>query len=218
VNEDDARNSLAYFHWTMAKEERRGIKKVAVDPTRERFSLFAKNNSQAVRNIRTMLNSTEEYELEFAHLVKWLMTTEQNPYGFLPEEWAGSTTTAPAFESLCNYIHHAMVDDGDITFYMLEDEPRIAFKNRNDEDFAESVLTSTEKYFRNRSGHRYQVKFLPNAYEFVKAIDAYHESWLKRCFMNDSYRGVDWAANHYRTNHPKTFKEEWVLEAMKEKT
>ena len=74
-------------------------------------------------------------------LYRHLLETTRNPYsitngtGFEPE----------SVESVLNLFHninHAITDDGDITFYYVNDEPRLSFLERNehkDADFFNGV-------------------------------------------------------------------------------
>ena len=57
-----------------------------------------------------------DYEDDFRLVATWIMTTELNPYSYLPEHWAGCVDTASGLNSLLGFIHHAMCDDGDIVF------------------------------------------------------------------------------------------------------
>lgn len=113
--------------------------------------------------------------------------------------------------------HHAIYDDGDITFVAVNDEPRIVFAHRFDDDFRDSCLSETEKYIEKRNfelgrDRSYEIKVLdikPN--EFGSLYDAFQREDIKRCFLNDAEtHDVEFAVKHYRQYN--CFCEEWINE------
>ena len=138
-----------------------------------------------------------------------MLDTDENPYAYLPESWAGSTKTAEGFSSLIHYIHHALYDDGDITFVTVEGQPRIVFSWRNSEKFREDVLGSIEKEFEERSGIKYDIQVLDISPEkFGELYDSWQKEYVRKCFLRDSVRGIDWAAEHYREY--KCWDDSWI--------
>lgn len=179
------------------------------------FDKFQKNYDDAIKSIKKFLEPTE-YDPSMHELVKWMMETDANPYSYLPHGWAGSLESAQSFASLLNMIHHALYDDGDITFVTVNDEPRIVFVWRHDDNFKNYVLSDTEKDIVKRYGEdSYDIKVLDiKPSEFGPLYDIYHKNWLKECFISDARRGVNWAAEHYRQY--KLWDESWIEEADKE--
>lgn len=156
--------------------------------------------------------------------VEWLLNTKINPYGFLPEKWAGWLTCAEGFESLVHHIHHAAVDDGEMEFITVNDEPRIVFVHRSESYFRAAALSSTEQQLEkqdkefaekhNKSFKPYKIKFLDiEINDFGKLYDEYRKKDLKRCFMWDAkLEGLDFAIKHYTKDYPDIFEESWVNE------
>lgn len=175
-----------------------------------KFEQFQKAYDEAIQYIKSCL-VPRPFEPQMNGLVQWLLDTDANPYGYLPQSWAGATSTAEGFASLLQHIHHAVYDDGDITFVTVNGEPRIVFAHPSDTYFRNSVLTSQEQSFETKN-HNYKIEVLditPN--EFGPIFEAYHTEWVKNCFMSDASRGeIEWSANHYRKY--KCWDEAWIKE------
>lgn len=86
------------------------------------------------------------YEPHMDGLVRWMLTTKANPYGYIPSA-ANSFSSADSFAGLLHMIHHALYDDGDITFVSVDGEPRIVFVWRHEDNLRDFVLTDQEKDF-----------------------------------------------------------------------
>ena len=106
---------------------------------------FEKAYREALKNIAAFCD-----DLELGELTRWMLETDANPYAYLPEGWASALETAEGFSSLLNHIHHAVYDDGDITFVTVNGEPRIVFAHQADSDFREAVLSQQEKDLEKR--------------------------------------------------------------------
>ena len=177
-----------------------------------KFEKFQANYDEAIKTIK-QLQGPSEYEPQMNGLVNWLLETDANPYSYLPEGWAGSISSAEGFASLLGVIHHAVYDDGDITFVTVNGEPRIVFVHKFEDNFRNYVLTTQEKEMENGAWRtEYDVKFLdiePN--EFGVIYDAFQIKEIKRWFTSDARaHGVEWAASHYRSY--KLWNEAWVEE------
>lgn len=179
------------------------------------FDKFKKNYDGAIASIKTFLEPTE-YDPPMHELVKWMIETDANPYSYLPYYWAGCLENAQSFTSLLHMIHHALYDDGDITFVTVNGEPRIVFVWRYEDNFNNYVLSDTEKDVVKRHGDDcYDIKVLDiKPSEFGSLHDTYYKNWLKGCFLSDAGRGVECAADHYRKY--KLWDESWIEEAHKE--
>jgi hypothetical protein len=180
-----------------------------------RLEKFQKAHDEALENINSMLNTDKDYEQDFKLLIRWLMETEINPYSILPECWAGSVNDAVSFEGLCRHIHHAMVDDGEIEFITVNDEPRIVFVGAWEEKFEDRVLTEQEydmKYrgYGGRSMTFNIVLLEKNVQKFIEARLAFDIADLRRCFEWDAADGLEHAIKHYGDN--PLFKTEWIVE------
>lgn len=180
----------------------------------KKFEIFKKNYDEAIETINGFLEGPES----MTELTKWLMTTDANPYSYLDHTWAGMSQTAEGMASLLNYIHHAVVDDGDITFVEVNGEPRIVFAHPSDDYFRDVVLTSQEKQFEEsrilRGMDRIDIHVLdikPN--DFGKVYDEYHKEQVKWWFMRDAkYHSVEFAKEHYKEYN--CWDEAWVEEFL----
>jgi hypothetical protein len=181
----------------------------------DKFAAFQKNYDQAVESIKRFLEPGE-YEPQMNGLVKWMMETDANQYSYLPAGWAGSTESAQSFDSLLHMIHHAVYDDGDITFVTVNDEPRIVFAWHGEDNFRNYVLSDIEKDPEKR-WPCYEVKVLdikPN--EFGPLYDAYYAKQIKHWFMANAERNtVEFAIEHYQKY--KLFDPAWIAEFEKNK-
>jgi hypothetical protein len=69
---------------------------------------------------------------EMRRLTRWLIDTDANPYGFLMWSNAAAFDNAQGFARLLDVIHHALVDDGEISFVAVQGRPMIVFANRDE--------------------------------------------------------------------------------------
>lgn len=154
-----------------------------------RWEVFQNSYDQSIESIKHYLENTEtnEWELECKHLIKWLFETEHNPYGIFHQHsqcggWLGH---AEGFEGICSTIHHAICDDGDICYPVINDAPSIVFGWKHDEKLIEILLKEDEhrvRIFKEIGIYKPPtLTFLKNAYEFTKAYDKYEEYQAKRC-------------------------------------
>lgn len=146
---------------------------------RGRWATFKKNYDESIALIKDALEGeVADYEKEYQHLIRWLFYTQHNPYGIFKNEWAaGCIDDAEGFARICHEIHHALVDDGDICFPVVNGVPQIAFCWRHDEEFVSSLLKEDETNVRIRKElgiyEPPTLEFLKDAYEFTEAFDRY---------------------------------------------
>ena len=103
-----------------------------------------------LKEIQVCLNDECE---EMRAITNLLIQTDVNPYGFLPNEWANGFDTSSGFASLLHMIYHALVDDGEISFPIVNGEPRIRFVSRwedNYEHFMALLRLASIKYHDER--------------------------------------------------------------------
>lgn len=177
-----------------------------------RFEKFQKSYDNSIASIEHMLDSTDAPEL--AALAQWMLTTDANPYAYLPHNWAGHISSAEGFASLLHCIHHALYDDGDIAFITVNNEPRIVFVCPYEEHFRDYVLTDQEKEIEKRpifgKTRPYDVQVLDiKADQFGPLYDKYQMHDLQQCFSMDAARfGTEYVLEHY--NQYKCFSDAWV--------
>lgn len=169
-----------------------------------RFQKFESSFNQAISAIKTYLETNNHRE-GMDGLTEWLLTTDANPYSYLPESWAGFIGSAEGFASLLNIIAHALYDDGDITFVTVNGEPRIVFTNQYDENFRDLVLSRQEKEIEKRNifgkSSRYEIQVLNiKPQDFGKLHDSYERNRTKQCFIHDAaLKGLEFATKHYKS-------------------
>ena len=75
------------------------------------------NSAQnAIDQIDLMLGSKDDFDQEFVSLAKFILESECNPWGFMPDGWENVNSDAQGMKSFLHNLHHALVDDGDVCF------------------------------------------------------------------------------------------------------
>lgn len=175
-----------------------------------RFQKFDNVYQEAIKTIEHFLDTKDSKGIDV--LAKWMMETDANPYAYLPESWAGAVGSAEMFASLLHHIHHAVHDDGEITFVTVNNEPRIIFVYpENDEMLKKYALSETEQDIASRRGSfKYDVKVLDiTPGEFGALYDEYQRTDLMRCFSIDAgSHGLEVAMDWYKKYH--CFSEDWA--------
>lgn len=102
---------------------------------------------KSIHDIEKILYSNpKKYEEEFYKLVHWIIDTNINHYTFMPKDWENAMDDACEFNSFLHNVHHAMVDDGEMTFVKVKDHGSfIVFADKN-EDYFQSIV---EKHLQN---------------------------------------------------------------------
>lgn len=154
--------------------------------------------------IKSVIKYTEPVESApgFSEFVNWALATQSSGYGWLPVEWGGSLGSAAGAEMLFSHIWHALYDDGDISFVVVNDAPRIVFVNRFDSDFSDKVLTQSDRMLAERrakiGGETTPLVVLDcSIAEFCAIHDAYEEKCVRRAFAFEAARwGVEFAVKN----------------------
>ena len=177
------------------------------------LSKFYTNFNNAIDRIQKVINTPEDaYDYEMSVLIKWMLTTDANPYSYLPDGFRGSLYSVQDFEGLISVIHHALYDDGEITFIKINGEPQITFIWKHEDNFEDLVLTSAEKASRNR-GFKVEVEVLDiSPAEFPALYEEYLLNSIKKSFLWDARRrGLDFAIHHYSKQY-KCYNSAWENE------
>ena len=152
-------------------------------------------HQMALNYINYCLKNPREPDLQV--LAQFLLETEENPYGFLPEHWAPALSTSTGFQSLLGHIHHALYDDGEISFPIVNGRPRIAFVWRNEDNYADYVLTETEKYMRDR-GSEYRIEHCNDVYDFINRFNEAFRNDVRNHYIQTAARfGFQMAEDQY---------------------
>ena len=147
-----------------------------------------------LKEIQDCLNDECE---EMRAITNLLIQTDVNPYGFLPNEWANGFDTSSGFASLLHMIYHALVDDGEISFPIVNGEPRIRFVSRWEDNYEQYALNETEKHFKRERGNTYNIEHCKDVFDFIEKFEKYHSNEVRSWFISDSSRfGIDFAVKH----------------------
>ena len=136
---------------------------------------YRKNFEEAIAEIELAMNTDNSIQ----PLVRWLMCSEASPYSYLQRSRAGLTNTAEGMLDLINEIHHAVYDDGDITFVLFNGCPVIIFACQHEADFTDKVV----KAFSHASDRHksYTVEVVEDSIsEFVDRLRDYFEKEMRR--------------------------------------
>lgn len=159
---------------------------------------FAKNYEDAMAEIQSYLHSNDETKRLLTRLVEVFLDTDANPYSFCPKEYAESFYSAQRFSALINALDHAMYDDGDVTFFLINGEPRFGFFNQYDAN-DEVCLNSTEKHFKKTYNNDYRYEVV-SCEDWIREFLLYHCKEVRRFFIDDAARfGIDFAVKHNST-------------------
>lgn len=172
----------------------------------KRFEEFERGYQEALASIERYRTAGDEMSV----LVDWLLNTDCNPYGFLSEGWAGNLSSAQGFSGFLSCLHHALYDDGDVTFVRVRGEPRIVFVWSQEENFRDLVLSNQEKQMEVRMGKKIDVEVMDcSPADFGRLYDEYNIRSLQKCFSVDAGRlGIDFAVKHY--SEYECFDESWI--------
>ncbi len=94
----------------------------------KKFAAFEEDFRKKMETLRAALNDNDDVAL----LMRWIMTSDMNPFSYLPSAWAQLTHTGDGMHLLLCEIHHALLDDGDITFLVVNNAPCISFRDKHD--------------------------------------------------------------------------------------
>lgn len=152
----------------------------------KKFKEFQEKHDEAMQDIKRFLEPTK-HEPQMHELVLWMMQTEHNPYGFMDDGYASYLSgSAINFAGLLHIMSHALYDDGDIAFVTVNNEPKIIFWDKWDENLKDHALSDIQKRL-EAEGSEYEVKVLdikPN--EFGDLYDKYaKEQELKFAWVNE---------------------------------
>lgn len=170
-----------------------------------RIAEFHKSFNEALATIEHF-----KTDANMAAITNWLLNTDASPYSIFADA-GGRVGSAESFAGLLQCIHHALVDDGDICFPVVNGRPRICFVWQHEKNVEQYILTAQEKGFIRDFGTDYEITFLDNIDQFIAAYDAAHIKFIKRCFLIDARaKGVQFATKNYSTY--KCFDPTWVNE------
>ncbi|NCQ51537.1 hypothetical protein GW796_06505 [archaeon] len=134
------------------------------------------SHKEAMNYIKRMQT---EGEPEMKALTSFLLETDAKPSSFLPEIWESSFSTSLGVESLLNKIHSGLVDNVNISFPIINGNPRISFFCKDDIFYKEMVFSELNEY--EKVGV-YDKSMIP---EFSKLSDFKRELMCEELMKND---------------------------------
>ena len=186
-----------------------------------KFDAWNAAHSAAIARINEYLKPNKHHAVQMNDLVEWMINTDINPFAYLPAKWASSVDTATGFVALLDHIHHALYDDGDITFVTVNDEPRIVFANQYANNFNDDVITTNDRAIAERRGiitgdssiNIVVLDITPG--EFGPLREKYDIAMMKRAFAFEAARrGVDFAVSSASVS--KLFNPAWIEECAEQ--
>lgn len=177
----------------------------------EKFEKFDQSHREAIETIKEY-----QQDKDVGVLVNWLLATDINPYSFLDDEYAQYMYTSEGFSMLCHLLHHALIDDGDVTFLSVDKKPKIGFYWKYD---LPEFTRKDYKLIRPEDGSRPYIEnnivlsdviVYDDFNQFIEAIEIYATNDLKRCFLGDIQimDSLDNAVRHY--SQYKRFDPAWI--------
>ena len=113
-----------------------------------------------------------------AILIKWMVENDVEPYSVFHENgYAHQTNNLEGLIGLYHTLHHALYDDGDITFVKNNYYPVIVFYWKGENNFQEHydshVSRTYERMFKIQG-------YLDTVQEYMKEYERVHAEWIAR--------------------------------------
>lgn len=174
------------------------------------FKKMKENFDKDIEYINKCINE----DSEFGKFSKYLLETERNPYNII--EGGFSQELASNFSALLYNIWYSLFDDGNITFYTVNNCPRFSLKyNFKLEDcLSEQEKKLNEMY---KEDNLYECKILKCSIEkWISLSEEYHRNYIKECFYDDIDNvGLNKARKIYKNY--KCFNKNWISKYKKGK-
>jgi len=135
----------------------------------EQAQIWRNANEEAIKHIAQLVyGPKEDYEQEFQQLALAITNTDMNPWSFMPEGWEGVLGSAQRYESFLTMVHHAMCDDGDISFVEHQMHGScIVMHNHHDTVL---IADQMKKRYPSRPGMEYTYIVHTDVYKFIKGL------------------------------------------------
>ena len=143
----------------------------------KKFAAFEEDFRKKMETLRAALDGNDDVAL----LMRWIMTSDMNPFSYLPSAWAQLTHTGDGTHLLLCEIHHALMDDGDITFLVVNNAPCISFRDKHEAIQYYDADYETCSYSKLRTAEVME-RDVP---AFVARLQADHIKDLSRIFTAD---------------------------------
>lgn len=138
-----------------------------------------------------------DVDLDMQRLTRWLMETATNPYDFLTPSDAATFRSADLFAGLLHSIHHALVDDGEITFVAVNGRPMIVLAARDEIENVE-LRSAVECQIAERRGTPRSYELLDGVEGFIFRRNRYDEHKEAGYALVDARRSGEISMDEYR--------------------
>ena len=120
-------------------------------------------------------------------IAEWIMQEKGNPYVWMDPNYYNQMRTLDGFISILHNIQHALVDDGEMCFPIVEGEQQIRFMDKWD-----YIRTIGEPD-----------AWVEDIYDFIENIEIIHKEWLRNAFAFDAASiGIEDALDKYTSQYP----------------
>lgn len=150
--------------------------------------------------IQYILKSRNDKDI--GNFTNWLMETQANYYDIFSDHWRSFNSSIDV-ECFLKVVYHALVDDGDVCFPVINGVPKLIFSDRY-----ETTPEVIKLMFRDVDVSKMKLEFLDNIDEFIEQAELYHVNTIKQCYLCDlELHGEEMANSHY--SKYKCYSQEW---------
>jgi lysyl-tRNA synthetase class I len=132
---------------------------------------------------------------------------ESNPYDYLVLSDARSFDSAERFAGLLHSIHHALVDDGEISFVAVNRRPMIVFADRNELGNVE-LRSDVERQIAERRGYETKIEIIDGVAAFIDRRARFEVDRKAKSALFQSYRSGEIDQTEYRARYDALFGKE----------
>ncbi|MCZ7862669.1 hypothetical protein O9X98_14940 [Agrobacterium salinitolerans] len=161
---------------------------------KEKFEIWRESFEASLEKIAGYLSDTDP---GMQRLTRWLMETATNPYDFLMPSDAATFSSADLFAGLLHSIHHALVDDGEISFVAVNGRPMIVFAAHDEIENVE-LRGDVEREIAERRGTPRSYELLGGVEDFIFRRDRYDEHKQASFALIDARRAGQMSMEDYR--------------------
>ena len=135
----------------------------------DRFQIWRGRFEEAIEKIAAFRSDSHD---GMRLITCWMMDIDTNPYGYLMPHDARATESAEGFAGLLHSIHHALVDDGEISFLTIDGRPMIVFAG-GDEIGQVDIRSEADRMLEEKRGYPAVIGFLEGIEGFIEASALY---------------------------------------------
>lgn len=154
---------------------------------------FKKEHSTKMKRLNEYLNDDL-----MGPIAEWIMEEKGNPFVWMDPNYYNQMRTLGGLIIILHNIQHALVDDGEICFPIVEGEQQLRFMDKWD-------------YIRNNGNPD---AWAEDIYEFIENIEIIHIDALRTAFAFDASNiGIEAAADQYISRYSE-FDPAWVNDIL----